>query len=281
MKLRLVSYNIQRGIRLPELLALFQAAPAFRSADVIAIQEASFLASGENVLAPLSAALSAEHAWVYRPVMSYPEKEYGNGFIFRPGVTPQDSQAVPLPQVSRLSWLEKRKTEGGMPDTKSAFVQSFELGARLVSIANVHLDFAGGPQHRALQLNHLLGEMKKQAPAALDVICGDFNTVGHHRWPATAGNINAALGTALSAGYNDLTGDVAFTSDLLGNIDPADPAAGILGLGQKMGLRFRQKTDHILGRGMAGFSDAGVAAESEAALLRISDHLPLQVILEL
>ena len=83
--------------------------------------------------------------------MSYPEKEYSNGFLFRSSMTPVAAQSIRLPQVGRLGWAAKLKTEGGKPDSKLAFVQLFSWAGRLVRIINIHLDFAGGVDHRILQ----------------------------------------------------------------------------------------------------------------------------------
>jgi endonuclease/exonuclease/phosphatase family metal-dependent hydrolase len=256
MILRLISYNIQRGIHLEELAAIFATSPAFREADVIAVQEASLLPDGRNILAVLAGVLSADHAWTYRTVMAYPDKEYGNGFLFSGRCRARDAYEVALPRVANLRWHERRKTEGGRPDRKAAFVQGLDVDGHPVRLANVHLDFAGGWRHRRRQLDHLLAEMERRTrdrdeggDGPLDVLCGDFNTVGQYRSPSTRRSTGRALQGAFARGYADATAGLPFTSDLFGSVDPADPAARVLGLGRKLGLRLRQKTDHILIRG--------------------------------
>jgi len=284
MGFHLVSYNIQRGINLAGLLRLFDELPAFRMADVIAIQEASFLKDGRNVLEPLAEILSSHHAWTYKTVMSYPDKEYGNGFIFRDGYEVIDSWSIPLPQVAELKWYEKQKTEGGRPDTKSAFLQRFGKGGWSVQVANVHLDFSGGSNHRHRQLEHLLSEVGKRSTISGDdslegtptIICGDFNTVGYYRLAASRRNTRRALDAALSRGFVDATDALDYTSDLFGSVDPADPAAGWLNFGKKLGCRFRQKTDHVLGRGLSANPESGILPYPESRLFEVSDHLPIQ-----
>ena len=59
--------------------------------------------------------------------MTYPDKEYGNGFIFKENWVSVAEEVIPLPRVNRLRWYEKQKTEGGAPDTNSAFVQTFRV----------------------------------------------------------------------------------------------------------------------------------------------------------
>jgi hypothetical protein len=115
MGFHLLSYNIQRGINLAGLFRIFDELPAFREADVVAIQEASFLEDGRNVLEALAEVLSPNHTWTYKTVMSYPDKEYGNGFLFRDSFEVVDSYSVPLPQVAKLKWYEKQKTRAGSP----------------------------------------------------------------------------------------------------------------------------------------------------------------------
>ena len=220
--------------------------------------------------------------------MSYPDKEYGNGFIFRDSFEVIDSYSVPLPQVDKLKWYEKQKTEGGVPDTKSAFVQGFRQDGWSVQVANVHLDFSGGSQHRHRQLDFLLSEMGTRSTASSGdspedtpaIICGDFNTVGHYRVAASRRNTRMALDAALSLGFVDATDALDYTSDLFGNVDPADPSAGILNFGKRLGCRFLQKTDHILGRGFSACSGSGIIPHPEPRLFEVSDHLPIQAKLE-
>ena len=288
MGFHLLSYNIQRGINLDGLLRIFDELPAFREADVVAIQEASFLKGGGNVLEALAEVLSPHHAWTYKTVMSYPDKEYGNGFLFRDSFEVIDSWSVPLPQVAKLKWYEKQKTEGGRPDTKSAFVQRFCKDGWSVDIANVHLDFSGGWQHRHRQLDYLLSEIRTRPPISGGdspedtpaIICGDFNTVGHYRLAASRRNTRMALDAALSRGFVEATHGLAYTSDLFGNVDPADPAAGFLNFGKKVGCRFLQKTDHILGRGFSAISASGIIPHPEPRLFEVSDHLPIHAVFD-
>ena len=190
----------------------------------------------------------------YRTVMAYPGKEYGNGFLFRPSVTPVADQVVPLPRVDQLGWVARLKTEGGVPDTKSAFAQVFGVGGRRVRVVSLHLDFAGGADHRVRQLTHLLGTLERTAEtagAAVDVLCGDFNTSGHHRSKAARARTQRVLDVALARGFTDCSAGVPWTSDLFSSIDDADPARRLLAVGRALGLRYRQKLDHLLVRGDA------------------------------
>ncbi|MFO7652398.1 MAG: endonuclease/exonuclease/phosphatase family protein [Candidatus Krumholzibacteriia bacterium] len=286
-QIRIVTYNIQRAIHLSALLELFESAPAFRDADIVAIQEATYLPDGRNVLERLAHVLSPDHLWTYRTVMAYPDKEYGNGFLFRQSTRVLASRPVPLPVVTRLRWYEKQKTEGGRPDTKSALVQTFQLGDWTIRVANVHLDFAGGWRHRRTQLDHLLeavdAEGDRPEPghdeARLDVVCGDFNTVGQYRLPPARRDTRRSLAAATRRGYVDATAGIRYTSDLFGSIDPADPAGGFLRLGRRGGMHFRQKTDHVLVRGHVMPASSRIVDHPESELFEISDHLPIELTL--
>ena len=177
--LRLVTYNLQRAIHYDRIREHFATLSPLRQADIVAVQEAQVPAGGPNPLARLAADLEGEYGWTYRTVMSYPGKEYGNGFLFRPSATPVADQVVALPRVDRLGWLAGLKTEGGVPDTKSAFAQVFAVGGRRGRVVSLHLDFAGGADHRVRQLTHLLGVLEGTVGTdggVVDVLCGDFNT---------------------------------------------------------------------------------------------------------
>ena len=174
----LSSYNLQRGIHYPHLLEQFGSLPELRDADIIAVQEALVPRGGRNTLARLAEDLGAGYRWSYEPVMRYSDKEYGNGFLYRSTVSVRDARRVPLPRVARMGWLARFKTEGGVPDTKSAFVQTFDLCGCRLRIVNLHLDFAGGAEHRVAQLTHLF-DMVDTPPGdchEVDILCGDFNS---------------------------------------------------------------------------------------------------------
>ena len=278
--LRLVTYNLQRGIYYDRIRENFATLPALRQADVVAVQEAQVPEGGTNTLARLAADLEGEYAWTYRTVMSYPGKEYGNGFLFRPSVTPVADQVVPLPRVDRLGWVARLKTEGGVPDTKSAFAQRFVVGSRHVRVVSLHLDFAGGADHRVRQLTHLLGVLERTGETdgdAVDVLCGDFNTSGHHRSKAASAATTRVLDVALARGFIDCSAGVSWTSDLFTSIDDADPARRLLAVGRGLGLRYRQKLDHLLVRGTRPARLAMVVAAPGHAHLPGSDHVPVAV----
>ena len=246
----------------------------------MAVQEAQVPVSGTNKLARLAHDLEGEYGWTYNTAMSNPGKEYGNGFLFRPSVTPVANQVAPLPRVDRLGWVARLKTEGGVPDTKSAFVQVFGVGGRRVRVVSLHLDFAGGAGHRVRQLTHLFGALGQTAgttAGAVDVLCGDFNTNGHHRSKAARAETRRVLDLALSRGFTDCSAGVPWTSDLFSSIDAADPARRLLVLGRALGLRYRQQLDHLLVRGTCPVASATVVAVTGHAQLPGSDHVPVAV----
>ena len=278
--LRLVTYNLQRAIHYDRIREHFATLSGLRQADIVAVQEAQVLAGGPNTLARLAADLEGEYGWTYRTVMSYPGKEYGNGFLFRPSVTPVADQVVPLPRVDRLGWVAGLKTEGGVPDTKSAFVQVFAVGGRRVRVVSLHLDFAGGADHRVRQLTHLLAVLERAAGpdgGGVDVLCGDFNTSGHHRSKAARARTQRVLDVALAGGFIDCSAGVPWTSDLFSSIDNADPARRLLAVGRALGLRYRQKLDHLLVRGARPVAPATAVAAPGHTHLPGSDHVPVAV----
>ena len=278
--LRLVTYNLQRGIHYDRIREHFATLAPLREADIVVVQEALVPVNGVNTLARLAADLEGEYRWAYRTVMSYPDKEYGNGFLFRPSVTPRSGQVVPLPRVDQLGWVARLKTEGGVPDTKSAFVQVFNVGRGLVRVVSVHLDFAGGPGHRVRQLSHLVDVLDQTVETdggAVEVLCGDFNTSGWYRSTVTKAETQRVLDVALARGFSDCSAGVMWTSDLFSSIDDADPARRLLAVGRALGLRYRQKLDHILVRGARPAASAAVVSIPGHAHLPGSDHVPVAV----
>lgn len=281
--LRIVTYNLQRGIHYDRLLGQFSTDPLLGTADLVVVQESLRSAGEPNTLARLADDLEGEYGWTYRPVMTYPDKEYGNGFLFRSWMHPLDELHVPLPRVDRLGWVARLKTEGGRPDTKSAFAQVFEVEGRRVRVVSLHLDFAGGGDHRVRQLGHLLGvlERNRAVGSQVDVLCGDFNTSGHYRSRVAKAETQRVLDVALERGFTDCSAKVDWTSDLFSSVDDADPARRWLRAGRALGLRYRQKLDHLLVKGARPVAPAVVVAGAGSVSGPASDHLPVAVELEL
>jgi endonuclease/exonuclease/phosphatase family metal-dependent hydrolase len=277
MIVKLISYNIQRGIHFDTLFSHFKSVREFQEADILAIQEACVVKGGKNTLPSLLKAFPGEYSWSYRKVMTYPDKEYGNGFIFKAAWTPIAEEVIALPQVKALKWYEKQKTEGGAPDTKSAFVQTFQKEDHFVRITNVHMDFAGGTPHRQTQLRHLLNFLDRSAVTQPlpDIICGDFNTAGRFYSPEARQNTQSVLEMALSQGYTDCSQTVDWTHDLFSSIDKEDPARYFLRLCKYLGFRFRQKMDHILARGIKSIPQIKKITLPQHARFPGSDHIPL------
>lgn len=297
MIVKLISYNIQRGISFDVIFSHFSSIKEFQEADIIAIQEACVPKHGENTLHQLLRCFPDGYLWNYRKVMTYPDKEYGNGFIFKKEWVPIGEKVVLFPQVNRLRWYEKQKTEGGIPDTKSAFVQTFQIKNYLIRIANVHMDFAGGVLHRQIQFRHLLdflgkepdppyplslqGEGRNGFSPNLDIICGDFNTIGHFQSNKVRQNTQSVLDLALCQGYINCSESIDWTSDLFSNIDADDPSRFFLRLCRSLKLHFRQKTDHILVKGVKSILQTKKITLPSTQHLPGSDHVPLYVELEI
>jgi endonuclease/exonuclease/phosphatase family metal-dependent hydrolase len=281
--LRLISYNIQRGICFDAIFSHFKFIKEFQEADILVIQEVCVPKQSENALLRLLHGFSDRRAWSYRKVMTYPDKEYGNGFIFKEDWIPVTEEIVPFPQVSRLKWYEKQKTEGGVPDTKSAFVQTFRRKDCFIRIANVHMDFVGGPLHRQTQLQCLLDFLSRdEAPSTvLDVICGDFNTVGYFRSRRARQNTQSVLDLALRQGYINCSESIDWTSDLFSNIDADDPSRFFLSVCKSLKFHFRQKTDHVLAKGVKSILQAKKVFLPSSQHLPGSDHIPLYVELKI
>ena len=213
----------------------------------------------------------------------------------RDGVSRQGVwQRVPVPPVGHTGCRPGRpaaagrpvgvggasQDRGGAPDTKSAFAQVFGVAGRRVRVVSLHLDFAGGADHRVRQLTHLLDALERTdgaAGGAVEVLCGDFNTSGHYGSKGAAAQTQRVLDVALTRGFSDCSAGVPWTSDLFSSIDDADPARRWLAVGRALGLRYRQKLDHLLVRGTRRLATARVVAAPGHPHLPGSDHVPVAV----
>lgn len=103
-----------------------------------------------------------------------------------------------LPVLEKVSWWEKtwQKVTQGQLETgnwlafvfreidlekndRGAMVATLEYEGRKARIVNIHLDWAGGPNHRAKQLRYLKERLESEPPVDYELICGDLNTIGN------------------------------------------------------------------------------------------------------
>lgn len=158
--LRLVSYNVYRGIDLGADAAFFQTDPDLASADVIAIQESQRPVDGPRSDAGDLAEI-LHMGYVFVPTFEWHEKFHGVALLSRYPLV--DVQIMLLPETTDLETEEQA--------ARAALRATIVTTAGPVNIVNVHLDPPLNVPERILQLR----------PAVIDAIApvailGDFNT---------------------------------------------------------------------------------------------------------
>ena len=248
-RLVLVSWNIQRGVRLSEILETFRGPLA---ADFYLLQEVDM----------------RTHRTGYRNVAEEMARELRMNYVFgiefqelaqgRPSFPAFHGQAVlsrfPMSQARllrfrhqphnwgprwkpRWSWLQPRR--GG----RMALVVEFQLGGRPWVIYNTHLEGKGNETGRALQVREILEDIQAHYPLDTAVIVGgDLNT--------RKGADSPVLQALRAAGFRD-----AF-QDYQGSLQTK-----IRGDGRRDWIFLR----HIL------------SFDARIPVIKISDHYPLAV----
>ncbi len=241
-ELKVVTYNIHDGRKLPILI---QNIKGFfeQGVAVVCIQEVRSLFKGVKIAEVISEALpgilseyflGTEQDWY----------DYSLGILWNPNVLENISFAKPeLPALEKAVLWEKMffRMHGVKVHTlkRGALVGAFKVNGKILRITNTHLDFQGGWQQREKQLKALKSYLDLQSPADLEIICGDFNTLG----------FSSRVGK-LSSVQNILTG---FTNEIPAPYVTLPPV---------------QQLDYIFTKGF-------ISAAGEVLKLKGSDHWPI------
>lgn len=78
--------------------------------------------------------------------------------------------------------LEKVSSKNIGPEVKAALIGEFKFFGNDLRVTNTHLDWLGGSKHRAAQLKHIKNHLSLGQPRIFEIICGDFNTLGHYKF---------------------------------------------------------------------------------------------------
>lgn len=107
----------------------------------------------------------------------------------------RDCALVPLPRLSRLSWIERRYIAGGQVHQRHALLALLEpAGAAPIAVASFHLETAGDNAHRRAQVA-AIGEALQRRTTCRVIACGDTNsfTVRRRRHPEVLARVLAPL----------------------------------------------------------------------------------------
>ncbi len=181
-RLRVAAWNIQRGLRLPELLRQLRSDPVLRDADVLLLVEVDHglgRSGNRHVARELAAGLGMHYAFG----VNYLTLE--DDFLENPDGAPNTTSLagnailsrwpigrvinVDLPELrDKFSSSEKRLGK------KKALVAELRLPSGSIAVAASHLDSNASSRQRAQQLAGVLDAAESLGAPAL--VGGDFNT---------------------------------------------------------------------------------------------------------
>jgi endonuclease/exonuclease/phosphatase family metal-dependent hydrolase len=240
--LRVVTYNVRRGIEVDDVAAHFASSPELSLADVILLQECT-RGAGEPAsdAASLAALLGMGH--VYAPTGTGGDDTSGLAILSRFAMI--DIAVLYLQDVVEVRTFDK---VGG------AMRATIETTGGPLRVVNVHLDVPLNISNRVLQLRPAV-----LASPPLTVVAGDFNT-NDYLW---AVQTLPLLPLDASADTSQ-AGEVDAYMRGIGYATPTAPFGSTWG-----GLPENQRLDAIYTRGL--FAGAGGIDRTIA----ISDHWPL------
>jgi endonuclease/exonuclease/phosphatase family metal-dependent hydrolase len=182
-RLRVVAWNIQRGLRFDAIAAALRDHPALRDADVVCLAEVDCgmgRSGNRDVARELARALGMSYAFGVSYLVL--EDDWGEN----PGAAPNQLALAGTAILSRAPLLEVVNAD--LPELRDKFSSSEKrLGkkralvcrvqaARPVTIAACHLDSNASTRGRAAQLRALLETAETLAQGGPLVVGGDLNT---------------------------------------------------------------------------------------------------------
>lgn len=201
--LRVVVWNMERGLRLEDQITFLQNHPSFMEADIYLLQEVDrgcLRTNNQNIPRELAKAFNQNYVFAVEFVELDPDDtlgEHGNAIMSRyPIGNIQTLRHTPL---DPLGWWssETEPRLGG----RIALYADVLIGNRIIKLVSLHLESGGGPDHRGLQ-----------AQEAIDYI-GDY-----HGPAVLGGDLNTALldyeanahHVVMNAGYKDAFEGLSF-----------------------------------------------------------------------
>ena len=173
------SHNIMRGHFLEDLLPNYSVLRDRRGLSILCLQE-SQSEEGESHAPQIADTLGPPYRTLCLP------EEPGLALLYDGDeFEVLQSTLLTLPQVERLSWLERRYIRGGVPELRRALVVTLKpLHAPPFVLVNVHLDCAGGNGHRFRQMQTIATHLHQSQIGKRLALCGDTNVFS---WRAASG----------------------------------------------------------------------------------------------
>src|SRR5690242_17369241 len=177
--MRMCTWNIQLGLRLPAVLDAVSSVPDFRGIDLLALQEAS-CHDGREDAQLIAEALGPEYQSFQATAQLRRGREQANALVWRrnafsPGAAP-GLLLLPGPRAVKVRRVERTLLRA-LP-TQARMAVCAESPALRVYV--VHLDVIGFA-HKLEQFQSVLTHMAAQPAVPLTLIAGDLNTFGPSR----------------------------------------------------------------------------------------------------
>lgn len=200
--LRIATWNLEFGHRLPLILEGLSTLPAF---DVLALQELS-VHGGELDAERIASHLGPDWRAAQATAQLLRGLHQANGFVWNAQrVTALDITSIGLPTPSG------RAMRRLPPSRRNATVMDARHDGQRVRLYSVHLDVFG-IAHKHAQFAYVLADATRRPPVDLTVIAGDMNTYGIAGRPRWA----ELRRLAEAAGFQELTVGIGWTHRGLG-----------------------------------------------------------------
>jgi endonuclease/exonuclease/phosphatase family metal-dependent hydrolase len=192
---RVCTWNILLGRRLPAVLETVRAHPEFRGLDLFALQEAS-VHDGRPDAAAIAEALGPGYLYFQATAQLFRGAEQGNALIWRRGLFEDRAHAVvslndfPAPAMSRTERMLLR----AVPPQRRIAIRAESAELRVYVM---HLDVMGFTR-KLEQFRAILTDMAKRPHVPLTIVAGDLNTFGPPRLQLWRGIRAAAHGAGLA-----------------------------------------------------------------------------------
>ncbi len=174
-RIRVVSWNIHRCYRREGIRQGLAEILADEDPDLLLLQEVPVFPHVPfwelDGIRQLLSAFHLQYCTMHRvsaPTAYYPFVH--TGLVSLSKEPPGSVQAIPLPTVSRP------KLGSGHAVQRVALYTSYDSAYGSLAVVNLHLENTTSPRGRAVQIRHLLGELRRFA-APQTIIAGDVNTL--------------------------------------------------------------------------------------------------------
>lgn len=176
--MRVCTWNILVGRRLPAVLEAVRTQPDFHGLDLFAVQEAS-VHEGRPDAEAIAAAMGPDYSYFQATAQLFRGAEQGNALIWRRGLFEEGAHAVvslndfPTPAMSRA----ERALLRAVPPQRRIAIRAESAQLRVYVM---HLDVMGFTR-KLEQFRATLTDMAARPHVPLTIVAGDLNTFGPPR----------------------------------------------------------------------------------------------------